>query len=138
MKQEVFDLLLEFHQCLIRPKLTDATIESAKGILVNGETSTGVNYSAKVLADNLLNRGIDLSDFAQGNFEQQCKIYGRAYKKKPSDGVFAALGEVLSGSGINAAASKNDVNYQSVKSLKPRFERYSNYAARLVELSGSK
>lgn len=135
MKAEVFELLLKFHLELIRKAPSQATIDNARSIMVEGKDPIMKGRNRYVLHDNLLTRQKDLTDFYKADWNEKTKVYGRAYKKKPSQGVFSALQDVLMEySKVGTAATKHEVNGQAVKSLQPRFERYTDYSINLSDM----
>lgn len=132
MKTEVFELLLKFHLELIRKAPSQATIDNARLIMVDGKEPVMKGRNRFVLHDNLLVRQKDLTDFYNADWDGKTKVYGRAYKKKPSKGVFDALHDVMfAGMTVGRAATAQGVNGQAVKSLQPRFQRYLDYSVSL-------
>lgn len=135
MKAEVFELLLKFHLELIRKAPSQATIDNARLIMVDGKEPVMKGRNRYVLHDNLLIRQKDLTDFYKADWDEKTKVYGRAYKKKPSQGVFNALFDFLFNDiTVGRAATEQGVNGQAVTSLQPRFERYMDYSINLNDM----
>lgn len=131
MKIEVFNLLLEFHMGLIRVKPKSITIDKAFDSFIVTQREIGTARTDR-LENALLARQADLIAFHKGDWAQKVEVYNKNYKSNPNPAVFDALKFVLcAGEGINAAASSCGVNYQSVKVLKPRWERYVDFGLRL-------
>lgn len=140
MNKKRFDLLLDFHKKLIRAKPLQKTIELTEEILVNDldqfkGIDTNLKYGAISLANNLLDRELDLEGFYKSDWEGKVKIYNRAYKKNPNPAVFDALKLVYDcGLTYGASSVKCGVNLQSVKSLRIRFDFYTDTANKLNAL----
>ena len=133
MKEQVFEVLKDFHLALIRKAPSELTIGNAKLILVNGKTITKQEgRNARKFEENLLSRQKDLIDFHNGDWDQKCEVYNRIYDKNPKPAVFDALKFVLYNNEVPGVAAREcGVNLQCVKSLRTRFEFYINTASKL-------
>lgn len=133
MKEEVFDLLVDFHLGLIRAKPKQENIIKAWCKLTEGAEIGSARTDR--LENALLARMSDLVSFYNGDWAHKCKVYNKNYTTNPSSAVFDALKFVLySGEKIGTATASCGVNFQSVKVLKPRFERYMDFSVRLDDL----
>ena len=141
MRKELFDVCLGFHRELIRAELSPATIANAEKILVDGDSQlVGVNAQrrsrAKAFADTLENRLDTLTKFYQAEWTIKTALYKASHERAPAAGVFIAVEMVLvNGLKIGTAATACGVNFQSVKVLKPRIERYETFAAKINALT---
>ena len=137
MKTETFDLCLAFHKELIRAELSQATVDNAKKYLVDGDKKLpGIGAQsrsrAKAFAETINGRLDTLKNWHKADTSKQRDIYKAAFKRVPADAVFDAVALVIdSDLKIGTAASQCGVNFQSVKVLKPRIERYNDYAEKL-------
>jgi len=143
MKEEIFDLCLNFHKELIRAEIADDTIDNAKSYLVNDDSLPSVSVQkrsrAKKFAKTIKKRLATLESFYGASWEKKCKLYKAESKRTPNNSVFDALKLVLNnGLKTGTAAEKCGVNFQSVKVLKPRFQRYNDYAEKLNSLTKNK
>ena len=131
MKIETFNLCLEFHQALIRPRLCDEVKENAKRILVDGVDVK--NASGKRLADKVNLRWAQIKLFADASFDKKVEVYTIATGRKANPQVFKALKEYESEQykNMHQASFVNGVSMQCVKSLKERFDRFEMYANKL-------
>ena len=131
MKLETFNLCLEFHQALIRPRLCDEVKENAKRILVDGVDVK--KASGKRLADKVKFRHAELQLFKGASFDRKVEVYTKATGRKANPLVFKALKEYESGQykNMHQASFANGVSMQCVKSLKERFDRFEMYANKL-------
>lgn len=140
MKKEIFDLCLDFHKGLIRTKFEPDTIVNAEKVLVDDDDkllgiSPKKRSRAKKLAVTLKTRLGILNAWQSVSWEAKCTLYKAASVRTPAAGVFIALDLVVNHDiKIGTAAEKCGVNFQCVKVLKPRFERYETYANKLKEL----
>ena len=137
MKEEVFDLLVDFHLGLIRAKPKQENVIKAWRKLTEGEEIGSVRTDR--LENALLARMSDLMVFHNGDWNKKVEVYNKNYKAKHNPNVFDALKLVLhSNEKIGTATATCGVNFQSVKVLKPRFERYMNFSVRLDDLLNGK
>ncbi len=140
MKKEIFDLVLDFHKELIRATLSEDTVKHAEAILVDGDKKlAGIGAQkrsrANSFADTLENRLLTLKSWDVATWSGKRMLYCSDAKRTPDAGVFIALELVIVHDlKIGTAATQCNVNFQSVKALKPRFERYETYAKKLKEL----
>ena len=140
MKKEIFDLALEFHKELIRATLSEDTLANAEAILVGGDKKLpGIGAQKRSRANcfvkTLENRLSTLEFWVDATWQSKVRLYCSDAKRTPAAGVFIALELViLHDLKIGTAATKCNVNFQSVKALKPRFERYETYANKLKKL----
>ena len=142
MKKEIFDLVLDFHKELIRATLSEDTVANAEAILVNGDKKLAgigaqkrsrANSFVKTLESRLATLIAWSGAFAC--FDTKVKLYCSDAKRTPHKDVFEALNLVLHCDlKTGTAATQCNVNFQSVKALKPRFERYETYAKKLKHL----
>ena len=133
MKTEVFQLLLDFHLGLIRAKPKKENIVKALVKLTEGAEIGSARTDR--LENALLARMGDLIEFHDGNWDKKVDVYNKNYTTNPDPKVFKALKLVLfNGEKIGTATASYDVNFQSVKVLKPRFERYIDFSSRLNSL----
>jgi hypothetical protein len=133
MKTEVFQLLLDFHLGLIRAKPKAYNINKAAVMLIKGAEIGSVRTDR--LENSLLARMSDLMAFHNGDWNKKVEVYNKNYKAKHNPNVFDALKLVLhSNEKIGTATAICGVNFQSVKVLKPRFERYIDFSVRLDDL----
>lgn len=133
MSPEQFSICLEFHKELIRPTISQKTVDGAMGILISN-SSTG-NRQAKDLAANITDRFEALKKWA-GNKSEGVKIalYNKKNNKRnPSNRVFLATFDFIGGSVMHAAAKRHGVNDQCIKVLAPRIKRWDKYAKLLNE-----
>ena len=130
MNNEVFDLLVEFHGGLVRIKLSDATIGQCRKSLVGGEKFASQNIQRR--CDSLSGW---LKELTEWDGSDKATVYAGHSIRKPSIEVFAATFDHLYRDiSINQACVKHGVNYQTVKSLKPRIKRWDDFALRLKDL----
>ena len=140
MKKEIFDLVLDFHKELIRATLSEDTVANAEAILVNGDKKlAGIGAQKRSRANSFVktleSRLVTLKSWNVSEFYGKCELYTADAKRTPADEVFHALSLVLHKDlKIGTAATQCNVNFQSVKALKPRFERYETYAKKLKHL----
>ena len=140
MKKEIFDLVLDFHKELIRATLSEDTVANAEAILVNGDKKlAGIGAQKRSRANSFVktleSRLVTLTEWSSTDWEGQVMFYCADAKRTPATGVFKALNLVLNHDlKIGTAATQCNVNFQSVKALKPRFERYETYAKKLKDL----
>ena len=140
MKKEIFDLVLDFHKELIRATLSEDTVANAEAILVNGDKKlAGIGAQKRSRANSFVktleSRLVTLKSWNVSEFYGRCELYKADAKRTPADEVFHALSLVLHKDlKIGTAATQCNVNFQSVKALKPRFERYETYAKKLKHL----
>ena len=120
MNRQQFDICLSFHLGLIRSRPHQKTIDEAR----DGVDS----YGARKLTDALNDRMVSLSEWLCIDFTKE-SIYNRCNTRNPSPGAFTAAFSVINdGAKISKAAIANKVNYQSVKVLIPRLQRWEEYA----------
>jgi hypothetical protein len=140
MNEKIFNTCLEFHQELIRADLSDVTISNAKKILVDGDDRLpGIGAQsrsrAKAFAETLTVRFDTLKAYHGADWATRSDLYKSDYTRVPAIGVFIAVEMVIvNGLKIGTAAVASGVNFQCVKVLKPRVERYINYAKKINEL----
>lgn len=126
MNNKQFDILLEFHLGLIRCTPLDKTITDAR----NGVTSGAAGNLRNALDD----RQAALMYYTGANAEGKIELYNLNNSRNPKLEVFNAAFSVINGrSGISLAARLNKVNYQSVKVLIPRLERWDEFAKKLAK-----
>lgn len=138
MTLEQFNICLDFHLALIRSKPEAATINDARDYLLSGTVQDKSVCRKK--ADNLANHVIDRFDSLRkwgSTNDSKCliKIYNKRNTRNPSSNAFIATFKVLDGASINESAKNHGVNYQCIKVLKPRIERWDDYANRLRKVS---
>ena len=127
MNKKQFDICLVFHLGLIRSRPHDKTIDDARSDIING--------ASKSLIDALEQRRRDLIAWQDRVFIQdKIDVYNRHNTRNPSQGAFdGAFDVTANGTGIGKAAKDNKVNYQSIKVLIPRLQRWNEFAKRLHE-----
>jgi hypothetical protein len=125
MNSKQFEICLEFHLGLIRCTPLDKTIDDARKGVTTG--------AAGNLRNALHLRELGLAYWNDSAFTKE-GIYNKANSRNPKPGVFSAAFDVINGkSGISLAARLNKVNYQSVKVLIPRLQRWDEYAKKLAK-----
>jgi len=142
MRDKVFDLALEFYlSTKSGPKVNNDTKLQAKNILVYGDKRlSGIGAELRKKAQKLADSVIQAHETMM--LWNSCKdgigvydLYTAKSIKKPSQGAFDAAWDVIhTGVSIHQAAVAHKVNYQSIKVLKPRIEKYISFAERLNKL----
>lgn len=133
MKERVFYVLLNFHLGLIRAKPKLENINKAFTKLTTGAEIGSARTDR--LENALLARMSDLVEFYNGDWNKKVEVYNKNYTTNPDPKVFDALNLVLySNEKIGTATATCGVNFQSVKVLKPRFERYMDFSNKLNTL----
>lgn len=141
MNKNIFELGLSFHKELIRATLSQATIDNAEKFLVNGDESLpGIGAQsrsrAKSFAATITGRIDMLKKWHAADVNEQRGIYKASHKRAPADGTFNAVMLVLHDDlKTGTAASTCGVNFQTVKVLIPRIQRYNEYAENLNSLT---
>ena len=137
MKEQQFNLLYDFHRGLIRSAHSRDTIDDAKTIIQNPSYADTLRAGERSAAENLIyvleKRMISLTQWrnAPTNY-YKADIYNRMNTRNPSQGAFDGAFDVMAnGTGIGKAAKDNKVNYQSIKVLIPRLQRWDEFAKRL-------
>lgn len=143
MKAEVYKLALEFYlSTKSGPSVNEEAKLQARNILVNGDKRLSgigaeLRKKAQKLADSVIASHCTLLSWDKCHGDT-CKFEAYTAKsiKKPSRGAFDATLDVITGGvSIHQAAVAHKVNYQSIKVMKPRIEKYISYAERLKKLS---
>lgn len=125
MTPEQFDICLEFHLGLIRSRPHKQTINDAR----NGISNSAANNLIKALESRME----PLQEWNKRNISQM-DIYNRNNTRNPSESVFIAANNVMHWNmPISKAAKLQGVNYQSVKVLIPRLERWEEFAQKLAK-----
>ena len=141
MNKNIFDLCLSFHNELIRASLSQVTIDNTEKLLVQGdERLSGVGaqnrYKANEFARTMKARYELLVNWHGSDGNEKRDLYKSSLTRFPADGVFDAVALVIAeGLKIGTAAASCGVNFQSVKVLMPRIERYNKYAQKLNQLT---
>ncbi len=136
MTPEQFNICKDFHLELIRAKPESETINNARDFLVNGKSQgkASLRVKAENLADKISDRFDSLKAWQKTNCATKLMgIYNKQNTRNPSLSAFTATFQVMEGVGINQAAKNNGVNYQCIKVLKPRIERWDEYANKLAK-----
>lgn len=137
MTPEQFEICKDFHLELIRPTPIDDTIAGAKQYLIDGielENKSDQRPISNFL-DKIKNRFESLKEWSSADSNTK---YINIYNKKnvnrnPSDSVFYAVFQVMNGGTMMGAMKDHGVNYQSIKVLKKRIERWKKYSKMLNE-----
>lgn len=138
MTEDQFDICLEFHKGLIRSQHSKQTINDARLVNIHGCGKGDLNASRRSAAGGLLD-GLEyrfnfLTDWQNVDNADKIAIYNFNNTRNPSQGAFDAAFDVMAnGTGISKAAKDNRVNYQSIKVLIPRLQRWDKFAKRLHE-----
>lgn len=139
MTLEQFELCKDFHMGLIRANTDSTTITDARDYLLNGTLPSKSSYRKKAesFADQITARFHSLRAWANA-VDSKCliKIYNKNNSRNPSNEVFVATFAVIAGATINESAKKYGVNYQCIKVLQPRINRWDDYAKRLRKMIG--
>jgi hypothetical protein len=132
MNDEQFEICLDFHLELIRGKPKRQTIDDAYHNKYDNLTAAR-RVAAISLRESLVDRMKSLKDWYHTANDDRCEwIYNENNSRNPSSGAFDGAWSVIrKGAGISEAAKDNGVNYQSVKVLIPRLQRWDEYANRL-------
>jgi len=127
MTPQQFNICLDFHLGLIRSRPHQKTIDDARNNIDS--------YGARKLTYALGKRFIALKHWGSSRTDYyKMGIYNLNNTRNPSPGAFTAAFSVINdGAKISKAAIANKVNYQSVKVLIPRLQRWDEYAAKLAK-----
>lgn len=139
MNLEQFKLVLEFYKLIKSgPKINIEIERLASDILIKDDSILlGANSVTRKAGRKLATAIKDTHDsLTWWSDDKAYRMYTRKSIKKPSEGAFSATWDVIHDDiTIHAASLKYSVNYQSIKVLMPRLERYIDYADRLQKLS---
>ncbi len=125
MNNVQFDILLEFHKGLIRSHPHQKTVDAARDGAKEGAPGK--------LLEALNSRKESLKQWRKSVTPlTKRNIYNKNNTRNPSQGAFdGAFSVIDNGKLISKAATAAKVNYQSVKVLIPRIERWNDFAKRL-------
>ncbi len=142
MNKEQFEVLMDFHEKLVRIKPKSQTVSDAKIISVDGlevVSGQGVNRSRKACAKSLVaaltERQNMLTKWLTADNSERAKLYSLDKSRPPRNEVFTALFSVQSGSSVYAMCKEHDVNEPSITALTKRFKRYDDAALALKNAS---
>lgn len=124
MNKDQFEICLSFHLELIRSRPLQKTIDDARNGVTTGAAGKFL-YALKERFDSL-------TQYQSVSNMLKINIYNLNNTRNPSPGAFAGAFDVINnGTGISKAAKAHNVNYQSIKVLIPRLERWEAFAKRL-------
>ncbi len=126
MNSKQFDILLQFHKGLIRSHPHQKTIDAARSGVKDG-ASGKLLVALNSRKESLKQWNKSATSLTKRN------IYNKNNTRNPSQGAFdGAFAVIDNGKAISKAATAAKVNYQSVKVLIPRIERWNEYAKKLA------
>ncbi len=132
MTPEQFDICKDFHLELIRPKVTQETIDDAKNYLVNTAEVTEEARKKNDFRMGILDRFDSLVAWFNADTSTKfISIYNKNNTRNPADAVFYATFQVMNGGTMMDAMRTHATNYQCIKVLKPRIERWNKYSKML-------
>lgn len=144
MTQDQFNTCLLFYTSTKSgPIIPESTRSLASNVIVNQDTElAGHHYVDKAKARALakkVQQSFDTLVAWDACGTRECKYAAYTLKsiKKPSQGAFNAAIDIIESNGtitIYKASIDNGVNYECVKVILPRVQRYINYARLLKTL----
>lgn len=131
MNKATFDVLIEFHNSLIRNKLSNRLIRHTKQLLLTGETEAKYwqRTDALELAETIKRRLAELTEWLDCSHERKVEIYCGNNLKRPEQCVFDAAFKVIAGEvGCYRAAKDAGINSERVRALVKRIKHWDEYA----------
>ncbi len=137
MTDEQFDICKDFHLMLIRAKVKPSTISNTKRFMVDGvacdkkpdqRAVEGLEVGIRKRFDSLK---LWHSNSVTSPISKLIDIYNENNSRNPSDNVFHATFGLMMGSTMLDMSKQYGVNYQCMKALRIRIERWNEYSEKL-------
>lgn len=136
MTPEQFQICKDFHLALIRATPSDDTVQGAEEYLVKGIKRSAKSKQRPIynFAEQISDRFNSLVEWSNADTSTRfISIYNKNNTRNPADAVFYATFQVMNGGSIMDAMRAHGINYQCIKVLKPRVERWNSYSKMLKD-----